>query len=137
VGTRVVAYLGDLDEPLRLGIADAARGSQGGRQGRPGGDAVAPDWITVDLARLRVERVRDFGAYWLGLQVNDQLGLREFLATVMEHGREEIPWSVMALVLVLMRLVDPASELRIAEHLFERSALPVAPHQTVVGRVMS
>jgi hypothetical protein len=29
----------------------------------------------------------------------------------------------MAMVLVLMRLIDPSSELRIAEHLFERSAL--------------
>lgn len=121
---RVVAYLGDLDEPLRLGIADAARGSRGERQGSLAADAVAPDWVTVDLARLRVERVRDFGAYWLGLQVMDELGLRGFLATVMEQGREEISWSVMVLVLVLMRLIDPTSELRIAEHLFERSALP-------------
>ena len=120
---RVVAYLGDLDEPQRLGVVDAARGSRGERQGSLAADAVSPEWVTVDLARLRVERVRDFGAYWLGLQVMDQLGLRGFLATIFEQGREEIPWSVMALVLVLMRLVDPASELRIDEHLFERSAL--------------
>ena len=63
----------------------------------------------------------DFGAHWLGLQLMEKLGLLGFLDSVLDKGREEIPWSVMAMVLV--RLVDPSSELRIAEHLFERSAL--------------
>lgn len=120
---RVVAYLGDLDQAQRLGVADAAQGSSGARQESLISDAVAPEWVTVDLSRLRVERVRDFGAYWLGLHVLDKLGLRGFLATVVGQGREEIPRSVMALVLVLLRLVAPSSELRIAEHLFERTAL--------------
>ena len=120
---RVVAYLGDLDEPQRLGVADAARGESREQQGSLASEAVAPDWVTVDLARLRVERVRDFGAYWLGLQALDKLGLPAFLATIIAPGREEIPWSLMELVLVLVRLVDPSSELRIAEHLFEHTAL--------------
>ena len=38
-------------------------------------------------------------------------------------GREEIPWSLMALVLVLCRLCDPSSELHIAEHFYSHSAL--------------
>ncbi len=38
-------------------------------------------------------------------------------------GREEIPWAVMAEVLVLCRLCHPSSELHIAEHLFEQTAL--------------
>ena len=42
----------------------------------------------------------------------------------MPIGREDVPWSVMSLVLVICRLCDPSSELRIAEHLYERSALP-------------
>ena len=120
---RVVAYLSDLDEPDRLGVVDAARGESGEHQAHLLGERIAPTWVEVDLTGIRVERVRDFGAYWLGLQVVEKLGLVEFLETVVDKGREEISWSVMAMVLVVMRLVDPASELRIAEHVFERSAL--------------
>ena len=120
---RIVAYLSDLDEPQRRGVADAARGHVGERQESLVPDEITPTWVAVDPARLRVERVQDFGAYWLGLQVLEKLGLIAFLDTVVEKGREEVPWSVMAMVLVLMRLVEPSSELRIAEHLFERSAL--------------
>jgi hypothetical protein len=36
----------------------------------------------------------------------------------------EVPWSATALVLVIGRLLDPSSELRLAEHLYERTALP-------------
>ena len=52
------------------------------------------------------------------------LGLPEFLRHVMPRGLEEIPWWAMSLILVICRLCDPSSELRIAEHLYERSALP-------------
>src|SRR5450759_918506 len=120
---RVVAYLGNMDEPRRLGIAEAGRGNSGSHQEGLLSDSVEPEWVEVDASRLRVERVLDFGAYWLGLQLMEKLGLLGFLDGLVDKGREEIPWSVMAMVLVLMRLVDPSSELRIAQQLFERSAL--------------
>ena len=41
----------------------------------------------------------------------------------MPRGDEEIPWSLMTLVLVLSRLCDPSSELHIAEHSYAHSAL--------------
>ena len=110
-----------MDGPRRLGIAEAARGRDGSYQESLLSDQVQPEWVEVDVSRLRVERVLDFGAHWLGLQLMEKLGLLGFLDSVLDKGREEIPWSVMAMVLV--RLVDPSSELRIAEHLFERSAL--------------
>ncbi len=120
---RIVAYLGDVDEAFRLGIAEAAMEKDGARQEHLLSDGIAPEWVEVDVSRLRVERVLDFGAYWLGSELMARLGLRELLETLLETGREEIPWSVMTVVLVLMRLVDPSSELRIAQHLFERTAL--------------
>jgi len=43
---------------------------------------------------------------------------------LMPAGHEDVPWSIMSLVLVICRLCDPSSELRIAEHLYERSAMP-------------
>ena len=79
--------------------------------------------MEVDTKRVRAERVRDFGGYWLGLEVADRLGLISLLQKLLPEGREEIPRSMMALTLVLMRLCEPSSELRIAEHLYERSSL--------------
>ena len=120
---RVVAYLGQLDEPHRLGVKEAAEGKQGRRQKRLFDD-VRPQWVEVDVKRLRVENRKDFGGPWLGLEFIDQLGLKEFLDRTIPTGREEVPWSLMALVLVLCRLCDPSSELHIAEHFYAQSALP-------------
>ena len=118
---RVVAYLGDVGEAERIGVEQLAT-ERVGWQSRLFDEGPEPEWMEVDTRRVRVERVRDFGGYWLGLQASEQLGLISFLDS-MAHGREEIPWSMMAMVLILMRLCKPSSELMIAEHLYERSAL--------------
>src|SRR3990170_4615675 len=86
-------------------------------------DDQEPEWVEVDLSRVRVEWVCDFGGYWLGLQAAHKLDLISFLQKALPQGREDIPWSSIAMVLVLMRLCEPSSELRIAERLYERSAL--------------
>ncbi len=120
---RVVAYLGDIEESPRLGVQQAATDRTGSWQSRLFDEAPEPEWVEVDIRRLKVERVRDFGGCWLGLHVLEQLGLVPLLEQLMPPGREDIPWSMMAMTLVLMRLCEPSSELRIAEHLYERSAL--------------
>jgi transposase len=133
---KVVAYLGDLDEAGRLGVQEAAVGGSGpgGQQQQQqtaalfaGGDDARPDsprrWVEVDLSRVRVEQTRGFGGPWLALQLIDKLGIKSALDRLTPAGREEVPWPLMALVLVVCRLCEPSSELRIAEHLFERSAL--------------
>ena len=119
---RVVAYLGQLDEPQRLGVKQAAEGKQGSHQKRLFDD-VRPQWVEVDVKRVRVENRRDFGGSWLGLELVEQLGLKDFLDRTIPTGREDISWSLMALVLVLCRLCDPSSELHIAEHFYAQSAL--------------
>jgi transposase len=119
---RVVAYLGQLDEPQRLGVKEAAEGAPSARQQRLF-DEVRPQWVEVDVKRVRVENRRDFGGPWLGLELVDRLGLKEFLQGTIPGGREDISWSLMALVLVLCRLCDPSSELHIAEHFYAHSAL--------------
>ena len=120
---RVVAYLGDMDEEGRLGVQQAATGQERSWQSRLFGEGKEPEWAEVDTRRVRAERILDFGGYWLGLEISERLGLLPVLERLLPGGREEIPWSMMTKTLVLMRLCQPSSELRIAEHLYERSAL--------------
>ena len=121
---RVIAYLGDADEASRLGVKHAALELGGSYQGDLFDESPEPDWVEVDSKRVRVERIRDFGGPWLGLVVWEKLGLSALLDGVIAQGREEIPWSLMAKVSVLMRLCEPSSELRIAQGLYARSSLP-------------
>jgi transposase len=123
----VVAYLGDLDEAGRLGVQQAADSPRAGssQQGQMFGEpwSVQPRWVEVDFSGVRVDGTRNFGGPWLALQLIGKLKLKTLLDELMPAGREDVPWSLMSLVLVICRLCDPSSELRIAEHLYERSAL--------------
>ncbi len=119
---RVVAYLGELDEQGRLGVRRAAQPQSSATQAHLF-QQESPEWIEVDLKGVRVERSRQFGGCWLGWMLLRELGLSELLETLLPSGREEIPWSVMTLVLVLGRLADASSELHLAEHGYEASAL--------------
>ncbi|MFZ1936759.1 MAG: hypothetical protein WCB27_20940 [Thermoguttaceae bacterium] len=119
---RVVACLGQLDESHRLSVKNAAEGNPETRQ-RQLFDETRPHWVEVDVKRLRVENRRDFGGPWLGLQLVEQLGLKDFFDCILPAGHEEIPWSLMALVLILCRLCEPSSELHIVEHFYAQSAL--------------
>ena len=119
---RVVAYVGKSDESTREGVRQAATGTRD-RQRKLFGD-VEPEYAEVDVKRVRVERCREFGGPWLGLQMMRLLGLDEFFADTIPSGREDIPWPMMAAVLVLSRLCEPSSELHIAEHFYRHSAIP-------------
>ncbi|MDO8671015.1 MAG: IS1634 family transposase [Dehalococcoidia bacterium] len=120
---RVVAYLGDMDEAACVGVKQAAMNRAGSWQRRLFDEEGEPEWVEVDSKRVRVERVRDFGGYWLGLHILDKLGLISLLDRLLPVGREDIPWSMMVVTLVLMRLCEPSSELHIAENAWERSVL--------------
>jgi len=120
---KVVAYLGDMEKVACLGVKQAATDQTRSWQRRLFDEEGEPEWVEVDSKRVRVERVRDFGGYWLGMQLLDKLGLISFLERTLPAGREEIPWPMMALTLALMRLCEPSSELHIAEHAYERSVL--------------
>ena len=124
---QIVACLGDLDEAGRLGVQAAADKCKGD-EGSPGQleffDKPRPRYVEVDPSAVVVEGVRRFGGPWLALQLISTLGLKAELDRLMPIGREDVPWSIMSLVLVICRLCDPSSELRIAEHLYERSAMP-------------
>src|SRR6267154_5976486 len=119
---RVVAYLGEMDAAGRLGLHQQAAGPAAVAQRRLFGD-VEPQWVEVDLKRIAVERKRAFGGPWLGLQLCRRVGLVDFIERTLATGKEEIPWPLMAQILILARLCNPSSELHIAEHFYESSAL--------------
>ena len=120
---RVVAYLGDISQSERESIKLAAEEKKGFWQSRLFDAEGEPEWAEIDAKRVKVGRVRDFGGYWLGLQILNKLKLVTFLEKKLPKGLEEIAWSQVSLVLVLMRLCEPSSELSIAEDLYERSPL--------------
>jgi transposase len=134
---RVVAWLGKLDEAGRLGVrqaaeapgADAAHrsGATGVRQRtmfEEESSAVEPRWVEVNAAGVRVENCRQFGGPWLALELIRQLHLDEFLQRALPPGQEQVPWSLSALILVIARLLEPASELYTAEQWYPKTALP-------------
>jgi transposase len=118
---RVVAWLGAMDEQGRLGVKRCA--GQNTAQQRGLFRDTRPEWVEVDVKRVRVERSRKFGGPWLGLELLRRLELDRFFEQALPEGREQIPWSLMATVLVLGRLCDPSSELHLAERFYESSAL--------------
>jgi transposase len=125
---RVISYLGNLEEPLVRGVLVAAGGNDLAAQlPLPGVGTPMPaeaEWVEVDAKRVRIERSRAFGGAWVGLQVAERLGLPAFLRESVATRCEEVPWPLMALVLVLGRLCEPGSELSLAEQGYARTALP-------------
>jgi transposase len=120
-----VAQLGELDAQGRakakaLARQITGRGDQGELFEQPGGeDAV----VAVRLRQLRLERGRAFGDVWLGWTLWRALRLDVLCEEVLGAGREAVPWSKMASVLVIARLCEPSSELHIAEDWYRRTAL--------------
>ena len=98
-----------------------------------------PEWATVDLQGLSVERLRRFGDVYLGLALWRRLGLDRFFNDSMAPGREEIPWATIACILTLARFCAPSSELQIADFWYGKTALDdllgVAPEKVYDQRL--
>jgi hypothetical protein len=62
--------------------------------------------VKVDASAVRVENLRQFGGPWLACELIRQLKLDEFQKRVMPRGREEVPWALTSLVLVIARLCE-------------------------------
>jgi len=126
---RVVASLGKLpgfDREERIGWDEIGRILSGKPRPVPGlfeQSEEPPSWATVDLNGVRVERLRHFGDVYLGLLLWNRLGFGEFCKEQMRSGREEVPWSILTVILVLARFCAPSSELQIAESWYGKTAL--------------
>jgi hypothetical protein len=135
---RVVASLGKLDEVEVAGLRDGwndlpalLRGEVPERRavtaalpgvGAPAAPAPA-QWEQVDVRGLRVERTRDFGESYLGLALWHRLKLDELLRRLLPAGDEAVEWSQVAALLTVARFCGQRSELGVAEHWYDTTAL--------------
>ena len=89
-------------------------------------EAVVDDEMVVRLrlARVRLERPRQWGGCWLALQLWRQLELDEFWAERLPPSRKGTRWDQVLLILVVYRLLSPGSEWRLHREWYGRSALP-------------
>lgn len=83
----------------------------------------SPRWERADLSGLRVERIRDFGESYLGLSLWHRLKLVEWLASLLPEGRESVAWTHTAALLTVARFCAQPSELGVAEHWYDTTAL--------------
>jgi transposase len=83
----------------------------------------ALDSIAVKLDQMELRRPRAFGDCWLGCWLWDRLELSSFWNIQLIDSRGEVPWAKVLQLLVVNRLIDPGSELRIHRQWFLRSAM--------------
>ena len=82
-----------------------------------------PQVARVLLDRVRLERTRQFGACWLGLELWRRLELDRFFQEVIDEHEADVPWSRVAAVLAINRLCAPGSELAIEQRWYPSTAL--------------
>src|SRR5438477_3981481 len=82
-----------------------------------------PQVARVLLNKVRLERTRQFGSCFLGLDLWKRLELDRFFEQVLDEQVADVPWSRVAAVLAINRLCAPGSELAIEERWYPSTAL--------------
>jgi hypothetical protein len=127
---RVVAHLGELRAGEENGWAKLAGHLD--RQERPAvslfdppasGEPSHDAHAEVNLRGIRLTNLRDFGDVWLGWGLWRLLKLDELLGGLMTVGQEDVPWAVVAAILVIGRFCEPSSEMHIEDTWYPRTAL--------------
>ena len=82
-----------------------------------------PQVARVRLNQVRLERTRQFGSCWLGLELWKRLGLDGFFEQAVDEHEADVAWSRIAAVLAINRLCAPGSELAIEQRWYPSTAL--------------
>jgi len=80
-------------------------------------------WARVLVNRVRLERTRQFGACYLGLELWRRLELDRFFEQAVDDEPADVSWSRVAALLAINRLCAPGSELAIEQRWFPSTAL--------------
>jgi hypothetical protein len=125
VRQEVVAYLGELDAEGRARASLLAEQFLGKKPAQPGlfERQVPHEPVKVRIDQVHLERSRQFGDVLLAQKLWQVLRLDEFCDRHLSSGKEDVPWPVVASILVLARFCEPSSELHIAENWYRNSAL--------------
>src|SRR5262252_7980439 len=82
-----------------------------------------PQVARVLINRVRLERTRQFGACYMGLELWKRLGLDGFFERAVDDDPADVPWSRVAALLAINRLCAPGSELAIEQRWYPSTAL--------------
>jgi transposase len=82
-----------------------------------------PQVTRVLLSKVRLERTRQFGACYLGLELWKRLELDRFFEQAIDDDPAEVPWSRVAALLAINRLCAPGSELAVEQRWYPSTAL--------------
>jgi transposase len=82
-----------------------------------------PQVARVLLSKVRLERTRQFGACYLGLELWKRLELDRFFKATVDDDFADVPWSRVAALLAINRLCAPGSELAIEQRWYPSTAL--------------
>jgi transposase len=77
----------------------------------------------VLVNQVRLERTRQFGACYLGLELWRRLELDRFFEQAVDHDAADVAWSRVAALLAINRLCAPGSELAIEQRWYPATAL--------------
>jgi transposase len=118
---RLVCYIGDVTKSKAKGLALSAQTIDSVQQDFLSPEEL-PELATIQPKKTRTERQREFGAVWLGSLLFKKLGLDEYFSEHLSKSGHSA-WIEIIKVLVISRFYHPSSELFIAEHLYEQSAM--------------
>src|ERR1700682_458828 len=82
-----------------------------------------PQVARVLLNKVRLERTRQFGSCFLGLDLWKRLQLDRFFEQAVDGDSADVPWSRVAALLAINRLCAPGSELTIEQRWYPSTAL--------------
>jgi len=82
-----------------------------------------PHVARVLLNKVRLERTRQFGACYLGLELWKRLELDRFFEEAVDKVPAAVPWSRIAALLTINRLCAPGSELAVEQRWYPSTAL--------------
>jgi transposase len=82
-----------------------------------------PQVARVLLNKVRLERTRQFGACFLGLDLWKRLELDRFFEQTVDQETADVSWSRVAALLAINRLCAPGSELAIEQRWYPSTAL--------------
>jgi len=82
-----------------------------------------PNVARVLLNKVRLERSRQFGNCYVGLDLWKRLELDHFYEELIDKKQAAVPWSRIAALLAINRLCEPSSELAVEQRWYPATAL--------------